>query len=131
MSSVSCSVLRCPLSRDSDNPDNVRPPKQGAVAFLAGGDDTSCHARHFSSPDSAAGVGRAARSRGVRASAGCAGGRQGGARSRRFWAGARVSRAAQFSDLQTPGRSEEHTSELQSRSDLVCRLLLEKKKETQ
>src|SRR5206468_10339647 len=30
----------------------------------------------------------------------------------------------------TPGwrRSEEHTSELQSRSDLVCRLLLEKKK---
>src|SRR2546421_6923971 len=27
-----------------------------------------------------------------------------------------------------PFRSEEHTSELQSRSDLVCRLLLEKKK---
>src|SRR2546421_974312 len=27
------------------------------------------------------------------------------------------------------GRSEEHTSEIQSRSDLVCRLLLEKKKE--
>src|SRR5207249_5052432 len=27
-------------------------------------------------------------------------------------------------------RSEEHTSELQSRFDLVCRLLLEKKKET-
>src|SRR2546421_7717871 len=27
-----------------------------------------------------------------------------------------------------PPRSEEHTSELQSRSDLVCRLLLEKKK---
>src|SRR5450432_2753036 len=27
-------------------------------------------------------------------------------------------------------RSEEHTSELQSRSDLVCRLLLEKKKTT-
>src|SRR2546421_9218517 len=26
-------------------------------------------------------------------------------------------------------RSEEHTSELQSRSDLVCRLLLEKKKQ--
>src|SRR2546430_17711608 len=34
---------------------------------------------------------------------------------------------AQFSD---PGaqRSEEHTSELQSQSNLVCRLLLEKKK---
>src|SRR5438034_3973015 len=28
----------------------------------------------------------------------------------------------------TAGRSEEHTSELQSHSDLVCRLLLEKKK---
>src|SRR5690349_22620814 len=27
------------------------------------------------------------------------------------------------------GRSEEHTSELQSRRDLVCRLLLEKKKQ--
>src|SRR3712207_7273923 len=29
-----------------------------------------------------------------------------------------------------PGRSEEHTSELQSRQYLVCRLLLEKKKNT-
>ena len=28
-------------------------------------------------------------------------------------------------------RSEEHTSELQSHHDLVCRLLLEKKKKTQ
>src|SRR5438034_3603052 len=28
------------------------------------------------------------------------------------------------------GRSEEHTSELQSHSDLVCRLLLEKKKDS-
>src|SRR5207249_12185751 len=28
----------------------------------------------------------------------------------------------------SPSRSEEHTSELQSRFDLVCRLLLEKKK---
>src|SRR3712207_8839542 len=31
----------------------------------------------------------------------------------------------------TSGRSEEHTSELQSRQYLVCRLLLEKKKKTQ
>src|SRR5438034_8555199 len=31
-------------------------------------------------------------------------------------------------DLQALDRSEEHTSELQSHSDLVCRLLLEKKK---
>src|SRR2546430_6940569 len=30
-----------------------------------------------------------------------------------------------------PDRSEEHTSELQSQSNLVCRLLLEKKKTTQ
>src|SRR5438105_12255470 len=30
--------------------------------------------------------------------------------------------------LTPPARSEEHTSELQSRVDLVCRLLLEKKK---
>src|SRR4051812_49890574 len=31
----------------------------------------------------------------------------------------------------SPGRSEEHTSELQSHVNLVCRLLLEKKKITQ
>src|SRR5690606_42133030 len=31
----------------------------------------------------------------------------------------------------TATRSEEHTSELQSRENLVCRLLLEKKKKTQ
>src|SRR2546430_12536361 len=31
--------------------------------------------------------------------------------------------------LQSPARSEEHTSELQSQSNLVCRLLLEKKKQ--
>src|SRR5690625_6398570 len=33
-------------------------------------------------------------------------------------------------DLKLAGRSEEHTSELQSRGHLVCRLLLEKKKKT-
>src|SRR2546421_520741 len=33
-----------------------------------------------------------------------------------------------FSRCASVPRSEEHTSELQSRSDLVCRLLLEKKK---
>src|SRR5690554_7774189 len=33
-------------------------------------------------------------------------------------------------DLRGQGRSEEHTSELQSRPHLVCRLLLEKKKNT-
>src|SRR6266496_5203608 len=36
-------------------------------------------------------------------------------------------RAEQNSGAEDP-RSEEHTSELQSRRDLVCRLLLEKKK---
>src|SRR2546430_10218668 len=33
-----------------------------------------------------------------------------------------------FNWTRTSGRSEEHTSELQSQSNLVCRLLLEKKK---
>src|SRR2546430_13179409 len=33
-------------------------------------------------------------------------------------------------DLDSQLRSEEHTSELQSQSNLVCRLLLEKKKKT-
>src|SRR5260221_4102616 len=35
---------------------------------------------------------------------------------------------AQWPGHADSGRSEEHTSELQSHSDLVCRLLLEKKK---
>src|SRR2546430_2932829 len=34
------------------------------------------------------------------------------------------------SSASQPNRSEEHTSELQSQSNLVCRLLLEKKKKT-
>src|SRR3712207_8407777 len=42
-------------------------------------------------------------------------------RLRRAWAGVRHA---------PPARSEEHTSELQSRQYLVCRLLLEKKKIT-
>src|SRR2546430_11455728 len=37
-------------------------------------------------------------------------------------------RAVAFDDDVQIGRSEEHTSELQSQSNLVCRLLLEKKK---
>src|SRR2546429_9823574 len=49
---------------------------------------------------------------------------------------ARARRVARRCDLPSPGRhagarrdrSEEHTSELQSRLHLVCRLLLEKKK---
>src|SRR5216683_7474827 len=46
--------------------------------------------------------------------------------------GRRPARAPSHSRLPCPRsgprRSEEHTSELQSRSELVCRLLLEKKK---
>src|SRR3989442_8937665 len=52
--------------------------------------------------------------------------------------GARVSAArhpgadrARRTAARLPRRSEEHTSELQSRPHLVCRLLLEKKKKTQ
>src|SRR2546427_7978977 len=37
---------------------------------------------------------------------------------------------ALFGDMEEQWRSEEHTSELQSQSNLVCRLLLEKKKTT-
>src|SRR2546421_1568978 len=53
------------------------------------------------------------------------------------WGAAHASAAAPCSPRPPPrsraparprARSEEHTSELQSRSDLVCRLLLEKKK---
>src|SRR6266849_5286125 len=43
--------------------------------------------------------------------------------------GASMTRRRTATEPPTP-RSEEHTSELQSRVDLVCRLLLEKKKTT-
>src|SRR2546426_7637226 len=39
-----------------------------------------------------------------------------------------VMRACEMTDPEMPLRSEEHTSELQSPCNLVCRLLLEKKK---
>src|SRR2546430_12577781 len=41
-----------------------------------------------------------------------------------------TSRVAQWLDRDPALRSEEHTSELQSQSNLVCRLLLEKKTQT-
>src|SRR5258706_5941526 len=50
---------------------------------------------------------------------------QPGARARRF-AGADRQRLCHR--VRAAGRSEEHTSELQSLTNLVCRLLLEKKK---
>src|SRR2546430_12429480 len=43
-------------------------------------------------------------------------------------AAARVAARDRGRNREPPGRSEEHTSELQSQSNLVCRLLLEKKK---
>src|SRR5207253_8254296 len=45
-------------------------------------------------------------------------------------AGARNNRPDRVCDTEGVPRSEEHTSELQSRGHLVCRLLLEKKKNT-
>src|SRR2546430_9530458 len=41
-----------------------------------------------------------------------------------------VSSFVVYTNMQKPTRSEEHTSELQSQSNLVCRLLLAKKKKT-
>src|SRR5438034_5871462 len=49
---------------------------------------------------------------------------------RREWMGvALTALGLAFLGLTVEQRSEEHTSELQSHSDLVCRLLLEKKKQ--
>src|SRR2546422_9559979 len=50
--------------------------------------------------------------------------------SSRSTASSRTSRACRTSPATGRSRSEEHTSELQSRLHLVCRLLLEKKKKT-
>src|SRR5438034_2149297 len=49
-------------------------------------------------------------------------------RQRRLVRGEVVDRERRAALAQALHRSEEHTSELQSHSDLVCRLLLEKKK---
>src|SRR5260370_41722911 len=46
------------------------------------------------------------------------------------WPLAAAATAITLSRLMTMSRSEEHTSELQSHLNLVCRLLLEKKKQT-
>src|SRR5256886_7930916 len=52
--------------------------------------------------------------------------RRGAERAARRLAGSRAGSAVRGPRL--PPRSEEHTSELQSQSNLVCRFLLEKKK---
>src|SRR5690606_19722598 len=46
-----------------------------------------------------------------------------------FRLGASMALKVAVATRSTPSRSEEHTSELQSRENLVCRLLLEKKKQ--
>src|SRR5436309_11923631 len=46
------------------------------------------------------------------------------------WTVRRISRSRAVPGGGEANRSEEHTSELQSRENLVCRLLLEKKKKT-
>src|SRR5438132_5478176 len=50
------------------------------------------------------------------------------AKERGFYSDALMREIAKRGSLDGIPRSEEHTSELQSHSDLVCRLLLEKKK---
>src|SRR2546430_5552198 len=61
-----------------------------------------------------------------------AGGRPGASRRRRGHDAADVgtTAAGRARRVEAGPRSEEHTSELQSQSNLVCRLLLEKKKNT-
>src|SRR2546427_3176281 len=56
------------------------------------------------------------------------GGRRGTCRACRFRCIATLPRRLHPEGAALEGRSEEHTSELQSQSNLVCRLLLEKKK---
>src|SRR3712207_8589066 len=54
--------------------------------------------------------------------------RHAGLRQRHAHVGARLQQVSEDQADGQRGRSEEHTSELQSRQYLVCRLLLEKKK---
>src|SRR2546430_9132222 len=50
------------------------------------------------------------------------------ARARARWRNVASTPPPRYTAADAPVRSEEHTSELQSQSNLVCRLLLEKKK---
>src|SRR5438034_7018889 len=52
----------------------------------------------------------------------------GGASNGTLYVGTTSGKLYEFDQTSLAIRSEEHTSELQSHSDLVCRLLLEKKK---
>src|SRR3712207_7823849 len=66
----------------------------------------------------------------VRAAGGGDGARASAGRQRLLRHGADVEGGRAQPRRRRGGRSEEHTSELQSRQYLVCRLLLEKKKKT-
>src|SRR2546422_7010637 len=68
---------------------------------------------------------------GRRASLGLPGGGSAGGRGRSPTPGSRLRAHPPVSEPSDGPRSEEHTSELQSRLHLVCRLLLEKKKRKQ
>src|SRR6266571_5833394 len=80
--------------------------------------------RPYDGASAAAGPAAAVRAAGARGAA--ARGGAGGRSARTFPAWAMISAAAPMN--RSPSRSEEHTSELQSHVNLVCRLLLEKKK---
>src|SRR5690606_41739480 len=79
-------------------------------------------------------IGRLARQRGAVAPAGDREARRGGQgdpdppRFRDLGIEGRACASPTGTPQNSDGRSEEHTSELQSRENLVCRLLLEKKK---
>src|SRR3712207_7723582 len=68
------------------------------------------------------------RSLSFRAAHGSVPGRRAGEHPQGCAAGLLVARGLAHGDVLAGARSEEHTSELQSRQYLVCRLLLEKKK---
>src|SRR5438034_2858942 len=70
----------------------------------------------------------ASASRGLAAAPRCCPARAGHLRLRRARRSAQRRRRTEGVPRSAAMRSEEHTSELQSHSDLVCRLLLEKKK---
>src|SRR5690606_40656338 len=72
--------------------------------------------------------GRGGSSRSIRRSPAPAGGRGHDRARHRGWPPPSACHGTGRDATGSPDRSEEHTSELQSRENLVCRLLLEKKK---
>src|SRR5438034_5112246 len=96
----------------------------------------NCNSTHISGGDGAGGaVGRVVRAGGAALSPAWEGAAAGGSRAHAadllFAAVVQPVGPGGGRGAVRLGRSEEHTSELQSHSDLVCRLLLEKKKTQQ